>query len=1087
VKKHLLLIVASIIVYCNLQAQKHTQFTNDLRLNYYDAIKLSMKHYDTIDVSIKGSGYKPFLRWKNNNLSRYWPDGNRQLVSPFFAAEQYQQFLQNSGKKTRGIHANWKELGPSTISNITGHYAPGLGRLEDIWAFASNPNRMYFGTRSGGFWRTNDGGLNWQNTTDTLFASGVNAIAVSPTNVDSVLINVRNADNGNSHGIYRSTNGGLTWVATNFKPSVTGFGGLGNYFQVHQIHYHPLVANKIFMATSDGIFVSNDNLTTWNQILAGSNITAIAFHPTNSNYVYAYDDSWGGTNANNILVSSNAGTSFAVGGSLAGNNGETIFLSTSAACPNSVFAASGSGIYKSTNRGTSFSSVSAPPATVRAIAVHTADSNKMVAGYVDLYNSTNGGVSLPKCTWWSLGSTQHGSGNLAANFVSTDVYVHADCNILKCINGVYYAGTDGFFCKSTDNGATWQILNNNKVGVREYYNLGAAQNNHWTTYVGSQDNGESIYNKNGWTEFYGADGMEGIVHPLNEKIIMGSGQYGFKRRTWDGGQTQTGVSPDVDDGAWITPFAYDPLNPFRVYDFTDSVMVTNDFGGTWNFLHKPTLSGNTTNAAIAENNSKIILMANNAVIKRSLDGGSTFATISTGLPSNYITDMAFDPKDDNTIAVTYDRYQADGKKIYITNNGGTTWKNITYNLGSMPLQSVVIDHTPQRNIYVGAEIGVYVKAMADTVWQLYNSGLPNVTVKELEVCYGSNTLKAATWGRGLWEVPLKNRKDYPAIVTTNLDVPVNLELPRENSPQHVTSKISYNGSINSAWVKWGLDTINLTNTIAMTNTVDSTWRTVSPIPGAASNSRIFFRVYALGNNGDTSETYRFTYLARPSILCEAYGTDDGSGLSITNVTVANIVKGSGNNSYTLYPDVANLNANTVYTITVTGSTSWSNNDYGAWIDYNGDNYFDENSERILYAIDAGSSATNTFTLPAVYNGVDKVILRVRMSYWDDSPSPCGSTLGEVEDYYVQMNFPAATSNLTNSNFSIYPNPTKDVLVIDAKNIDRSAISIVNSVGVQMPIEIKSNSAEKCTLSTTAYAKGIYLLQYKNSVRKFAVE
>ena len=32
-------------------------------------------------------------------------------------------------------------------------------------------------------------------------------------------------------------------------------------------------------------------------------------------------------------------------------------------------------------------------------------------------------------------------------------------------------------------------------------------------------------NKNGWVEFYGADGMEGVVQPLNEDWIIGSVQY----------------------------------------------------------------------------------------------------------------------------------------------------------------------------------------------------------------------------------------------------------------------------------------------------------------------------------------------------------------------------------------------------------------------------------------------------------------------------------------------------------------------------------------------------------------------------------
>ena len=43
---------------------------------------------------------------------------------------------------------------------------------------------------------------------------------------------------------------------------------------------------------------------------------------------------------------------------------------------------------------------------------------------------------------------------------------------------------------------------------------------------GSQDNGSSILNAEGWLEFFGADGMEAIIHPLNPNWMIASVQYG---------------------------------------------------------------------------------------------------------------------------------------------------------------------------------------------------------------------------------------------------------------------------------------------------------------------------------------------------------------------------------------------------------------------------------------------------------------------------------------------------------------------------------------------------------------------------------
>ena len=71
------------------------------------------------------------------------------------------------------------------------------------------------------------------------------------------------------------------------------------------------------------------------------------------------------------------------------------------------------------------------------------------------------------------------------------------------------------------------------------------QSNHYGTITGSQDNGTSIKNQNNWIEFYGADGMEGIIHPLNDDWMIGSLQFGGKRRTKDGGYSQDGVNPQI--------------------------------------------------------------------------------------------------------------------------------------------------------------------------------------------------------------------------------------------------------------------------------------------------------------------------------------------------------------------------------------------------------------------------------------------------------------------------------------------------------------------------------------------------------------
>jgi len=296
-----------------------------------------------------------------------------------------------------------------------------------------------------------------------------------------------------------------------------------------------------------------------------------------------------------------------------------------------------------------------------------------------------------------------------------------------------------------------------------------------------------------------------------------------------------------------------------VYHFSDKIYQTDGWGDNWFQIGAPGI-GNLKCAAISENNEGVMAVSAGSTLKVTVDGWLTsYGPGITQLPSSYIADIAFDPQNDSIMIVVYRRYQNDNKKVYKSVDQGRTWDNITGNLGDMPVRTVVIDHTPQKNIYVGTEIGVYVKPLAGGNWELYSKNLPNVTVQDLEIHYGSNTLKAATWGRGLWENSLKGRENYPAILSTRITVPPTSTTPKAGFAQKVTATISYSQNLKSVFVKWANDSLNLHKTITMTNTKDSTWVSDVPFTLYGKGTNMYFKVYAVGQNNDTTETYRFHY------------------------------------------------------------------------------------------------------------------------------------------------------------------------------------------------------------------------------------
>ena len=81
------------------------------------------------------------------------------------------------------------------------------------------------------------------------------------------------------------------------------------------------------------------------------------------------------------------------------------------------------------------------------------------------------------------------------------------------------------------------------------------------------------------------------------------------------------------------------------------------------------------------------------------------------------------------------------------------------------------------------------------------------------------------------------------------------------------------------------------------------------------------------------------------------------------------------------------------------NTGWGSNDHLAWIDFNKDASFSSTDE-IIYNQGSGSSSRNTFTVPGDALLNDTLPMRARMGYYSSGNSPCGTTLGEVENYSV---------------------------------------------------------------------------------------
>lgn len=134
-----------------------------------------------------------------------------------------------------------------------------------------------------------------------------------------------------------------------------------------------------------------------------------------------------------------------------------------------------------------------------------------------------------------------------------------------------------------------------------------------------------------------------------------------------------------------------------------------------------------------------------------------------GLPSGNISDVTVSNTNPDRVFVTLSSFNANNK-VFESNDAGDTWVNISgTQLPNLPVNCIVFQSYAKDDLYIGTDIGVFHKDSSMTEWQLFNTGLPNVIVSELEIQYTAGKIRAATFGRGVWESDLNS---FPASISS---------------------------------------------------------------------------------------------------------------------------------------------------------------------------------------------------------------------------------------------------------------------------------------------------------------------------------
>jgi photosystem II stability/assembly factor-like uncharacterized protein len=169
------------------------------------------------------------------------------------------------------------------------------GRANTIAGVNGFPNTYYTGYTGGGVWRTDDGGLTWRNISDGFFkTSSIGDIAVAPSDRNVIYVGtgehaVRGVMTSFGDGVYKSTDGGRTWRNSGLKQSR----------HISDVIVHPTNENVVWVASQGtvhgpnserGVYKSSDGGVTWKRTLYVNDSTGIAsltIDPTNARILYA--------------------------------------------------------------------------------------------------------------------------------------------------------------------------------------------------------------------------------------------------------------------------------------------------------------------------------------------------------------------------------------------------------------------------------------------------------------------------------------------------------------------------------------------------------------------------------------------------------------------------------------------------------------------------------------------------------------------------------------------------------------------------------------------------------------------------------
>lgn len=725
----------------------------------------------------------------------------------------------------RGL--SWRHIGPLQM----------CGRVTEIAKPLQLPHTFYVATASGGIWKTENEGTTWKALFEDAPSASVGSISVDPQNPETVWAGMGESNILRSTmagtGVYRSDDGGLTWRHL----------GLADTHHISRIVIHPTDSQTVYVAAGGheyteneerGVYKTTDGGLTWNRILfestlAGASEIVMDPHDPETLFValwhrirHPWSDPAPGPGGG-IYRTRDGGANWQrlTEGLPAREKSGRTGLDMTAAKPGRVFALidnhepareaaegerdsygrqresviKGAELFRSDDYGDHWELVSGGDRRMQGLfstygwvfGQVRADPNNADTVYVlgvPLLKSTDGGNTFAGLQYADLHSDHH------------ELWIDP-ANSNHLING-----NDGGINLSYDGGRTWKNIEN--LPVVQFYNVEIDDAEPFNVYGSIQDNmswsGPSSYRPGRsrfweWKPVPGGEASCMEVDPNDPDTFYSESFYGsIMRSNLKTGETKRIMPRSPDDtplrGQWVAPFILSPHNSRVVYHGMNRVFRSMNRGDSWECISPdltavhPERQGNisfATLTSISESPLKFGLLyagTDDGQVHVTRDGGISWTRITSGLPdSKWVSRVAASAYDESTVYLSQNGKTDNDFQAWLWKSAdcGQTWVDIASNLPGGPVNVVLEDPEHRGILYVGTDLGVYVSTDDGGKWEVLGKGLPITFVHDMKIHARTRTAVIATHGRGMFKL---NVQAVKAGGSAEADEPAEEESPR---------------------------------------------------------------------------------------------------------------------------------------------------------------------------------------------------------------------------------------------------------------------------------------------------------------------